>query len=153
MSQSAEVTEFFALDHERLDQLLAAVQHCHLPDQARVLMRSLRQGLIRHMAWEEQLLFPLFEAKTGWRDIGPVVGFKAEHRRILTLLDAIGRQPLPATAPELRTLQSVLACHNHREERLLYPSIDQDCSGPEIKNLLAELYADLVLAEDIYLVS
>lgn len=153
MSHYKEITDFFGRDHHRLDALLSRCLACEDETQAWALFRAFRKGIIRHAAWEEELLFPLFEQKTGWVDIGPVVGFKAEHRRIIRLLDKIETYSLPGEAPELLTLQSVLACHNHREERLLYPSIDDDCTEPELKNLLAALYDDLVLAEDIYLVS
>ena len=42
-------------------------------------------GLHRHIAWEEEILFPLFEEKTGMTDGGPTFVMREEHRQIKAL--------------------------------------------------------------------
>ncbi|MDN3638639.1 hemerythrin domain-containing protein [Simiduia curdlanivorans] len=152
MSRCLAVTDFFVRDHDRLDCLLEAAYYADDVDHSRALFAAFRFGLERHMAWEEQLLFPLFEQKTGWVDVGPTVGMVAEHQQIRLLLALMAQYDFPVHAPEAKKLQSILACHNNREERIVYPGIDDDCTEVEIKTLLAELYDNLAQADDLYLV-
>jgi iron-sulfur cluster repair protein YtfE (RIC family) len=44
---------------------------------------------LTNLIWEENILFPLFEAKAGMRGSGPTAVMRAEHRRIGDCLEAI----------------------------------------------------------------
>src|SRR5579884_3385315 len=72
MSEAAVQTSF-AHDHDRLDELLETYRRLKRVDfdQAKQAFREFKFGLQRHIIWEETVLFPLFEEKTGMRDRGP----------------------------------------------------------------------------------
>ena len=61
------ILEFFANDHERLDDLFRQFQELRNSDvfKAEDVFREFKQGLQRHIVWEEEILFPVFEEKTG----------------------------------------------------------------------------------------
>jgi iron-sulfur cluster repair protein YtfE (RIC family) len=83
--------------------------------------------LRRHIIWEEELLFPLFERKTGMTS-GPTQVMRMEHRQIGRDLDAIHHKVHTQDADtdtEEHSLLEVLSRHNLKEEKILYPAIDQ----------------------------
>lgn len=120
----------FADDHERLDQLLATYHASKRVDfdRAKSAFEELEAGLRRHILWEERVLFPLFEEKTGMYDRGPTVVMRAEHREIVRRLEAIHdkvRAGDVETDREEDALVEILAAHNYKEETILYPAIDR----------------------------
>ena len=52
---------------------------------------AFKGGLERHIRWEEDLLLPLWEDKTGMSDGGATFVMRREHRQIEEHLQAIGR--------------------------------------------------------------
>jgi iron-sulfur cluster repair protein YtfE (RIC family) len=81
----------FAEDHDRLDQLFETYRRLKRIDfaQAKQAFKEFKFGLQRHIIWEESVLFPLFEKKTGMRDVGPTAVMRAEHREIGRRLEAL----------------------------------------------------------------
>jgi uncharacterized protein (DUF2249 family)/hemerythrin superfamily protein len=131
------VNEALSWDHDRLDALEAtAFEKRALGDLqlAYDLYAEFAAGLKRHIGFEEELLFPAFEEKTGMPPTaGPTAVMRAEHREIKELLDRIEAGIADAAAPveELRgRFHAVLADHNLKEEQILYPATD-DLLGPE----------------------
>lgn len=125
----------FALDHDRLDELLEAYRQLKHVDFARAkqAFREFKFGLQRHIIWEETVLFPLFEQKTGMHDRGPTAVMRTEHREIGRRLEALHakvRDHDTASDQEERDLLQALAAHNQKEENVLYPAIDS-LSSPE----------------------
>ncbi len=126
----------FAHDHDRLDQLLETYRRLKGVDfaQAKQAFREFTFGLQRHIIWEETVLFPLFEEKTGMRDRGPTAVMRAEHREIGRCLEAlhdkVRRQDADSGREEQALLQALFA-HNHKEENVLYPAIDRLSSAEE----------------------
>lgn len=126
----------YAEDHDRLDQLMAAYRQCKQTDFARAkeAFKEFKQGLQRHILWEESILFPLFEEKTGMRDCGPTVAMRAEHREIGRWLEALHEKVRThdlATDQEEDALCRTLLAHNQKEESVLYPAIDRLLSAEE----------------------
>src|SRR5262245_9518428 len=78
------ITRYLSWDHDRLDGLLGEVTR-HVEDghfvQASSIFSTFDQGLRRHIRLEEELLFPLFECRTGMRN-GPTAVMRNEHRQI-----------------------------------------------------------------------
>lgn len=127
-----EISGFMGRDHDRLDELFAEIRKESDPAKARGWFAKFDSGLRAHIAWEEEILFPHFEAKTGMRDAGPTAVMRMEHDEIKQQLrnidDAIGkRDPSPA----LDALVDVLTPHNQKEENVLYPWLDQSLSEAE----------------------
>ncbi|MDD5216574.1 MAG: hemerythrin domain-containing protein [Candidatus Omnitrophica bacterium] len=131
-----QISKYFQDDHNRLDGLFRTYQTLKLSavKQAVDAFKTFQWGLERHIVWEEELLFPLFEAKTGMRDSGPTVVMRMEHREIRETLSAIRekveRQNL-RTEIEEATLLTVLGAHNQKEETILYPMTDHLANDAE----------------------
>ncbi|MCC6766617.1 MAG: hemerythrin domain-containing protein [Deltaproteobacteria bacterium] len=142
--KAENITEYFAQDHNRLDEFFdrfQALKGSNLPDAA-ANFRQFSDGLLQHIAWEEQILFPAFEERTGMRDSGPTAVMRMEHKQIRSLLDAIGlelRQGRSATESEEAQLRGVLGAHNVKEERVLYPAIDRMLTEPERADVFARM--------------
>lgn len=130
------VQAFFAHDHDRLDQLLETYRRLKRVDfvKAKQAFKEFKFDLQRHIIWEETILFPLFEEKTGMRDQGPTVVMRAEHReigrRLEALHDKVRRQDVDS-GPEEQSLLQALFAHNQKEENVLYPAIDRLSSAAE----------------------
>jgi hemerythrin-like domain-containing protein len=131
------VTDYLSWDHDRLDAIVADVER--KVNEGRVAEASqgyeeFDRGLRRHIRIEEELLFPLFEARTGVVS-GPTAVMRSEHREIERAIglmrDALGRQDAEAFRDGLRFLRAVLPEHNAKEEHVLYPTTDRLLSAPE----------------------
>lgn len=140
------ITDFMMQDHARLDGLFKAFQDAKAldPAKAKELFSEFKRGLQRHIVWEEDMLFPRFEERTGMGDGGPTAVMRLEHRRIKELLDgmhdlvAAGRTD---TDEYERELQDVLMVHNTKEESVLYPAIDRCVPEKEAAQLIQAMEA------------
>jgi iron-sulfur cluster repair protein YtfE (RIC family) len=139
------VTNYLSWDHDRLETILEttrrAVEARRLPD-ARAIYRGFDEGLARHIRIEEELLFPVFEAKSGIAD-GPTAVMRSEHKAIQLALTMM-REGLDALDPVrfdagLKYLQSVLPGHNAKEEHVLYPTTDRLLTEAERATFTARL--------------
>ncbi len=86
------ITAYFAADHDRLDALFTEFQTLKRrdPSTAKEKFKGFLKGLTRHIVWEEDVLFPIFERQTGMgSDSGPTAVMRMEHRQIKGHLDAI----------------------------------------------------------------
>jgi iron-sulfur cluster repair protein YtfE (RIC family) len=130
MSEHKTIGTFYEQDHDRLDELFKTFQKFKRSDfaKAKEAFKEFKFGLQRHIVWEEDLLFPLWEEKTGMSDGGPTFVMRNEHRQIGQLLEAIhdkvADQNLECDQEE-QALLNLLGSHNMKEERVLYPAIDQ----------------------------
>lgn len=136
MIEHKTISAFYEQDHDRLDELFKTFQKFKRSDfaKAKEAFRDFKLGLQRHIVWEEDLLFPLWEDKTGISGGGPTYVMRAEHRQIGEQLEAIHQKVAdqnPDSDREEQALMDLLASHNMKEERVLYPSIDQVTSEEE----------------------
>ena len=125
------VSDALGWDHDRLDALEVAAMEAwgagETPAAARLHLRFVF-GLLRHIRFEESVLFPEFERVSGMPDHGPTEVMRVEHRAIEALLEdlrkavASGVPPAEATRADLRAL---LHGHNVKEENVLYPMLDR----------------------------
>jgi hemerythrin-like domain-containing protein len=116
-----------------LDAILAAAkQSLRSGDVAQGFARfsEFRDGLERHIAAEEEVLFPVFESFTaaGARG-GPTHVMRLEHSEIRRLMAEIASELERGgenghTTP-LAALTARIYAHNGKEERILYPAMDQ----------------------------
>ena len=142
------VSDALSWDHDRLDYLeTRAFAARERGDRAgaEVLFASFAWGLRRHIRFEEELLFPEFEASRGLRpDYGPTVVMRDEHREILDSLNgiqsSIGKAGTRAESMR-HALQSVLVNHNLREEAVVYPGTDQALTPDESDALVGRIQA------------
>ncbi len=136
MSEQKTISEFYEQDHDRLDELFKTFQQLKRSDfaKAKEAFKEFKFGLQRHIVWEEDLLFPLWEEKTGMSEGGPTFVMRSEHRQIGQQLEAIHEKVAeqnPDSDQEEQELLNLLGSHNMKEERVLYPSIDQVTSEEE----------------------
>ena len=136
MSEQKTISEFYEQDHDRLDELFKTFQKLKLSDfaKAKEAFKAFKFGLQRHIVWEEGVLFPLWEEKTGMSEGGPTFVMRAEHRQIGQQLEAIHGKVAdqnPDSDQEEQALLDLLGSHNIKEERGLYPAIDQLTSAEE----------------------
>ena len=123
------VVSFFQGDHKRLDALFVKFQankKSH-PAEARDSFREFKVGLERHIGWEEDILFPIFEKVTGMQSGGPTTVMKHDHQEIKTALEAVHERVLSGkfdSENAEKTLLDLLSAHNWKEEKILYPIID-----------------------------
>jgi len=126
--ESQSIKQSFEKDHARLDDLLKQFHQLKRvdPANAAACFVEFKFGLQRHIVWEEDILFPTWEASTGMEG-GPTAVMRAEHKQIGQALEAVHRKVQaqdPESDGEELVLQNLLTIHNQKEERILYPAID-----------------------------
>jgi len=144
MSGQKTITALYVEDHDRLDELFKVFQKTKRSDfvKAKEAFKEFKVGLQRHIVWEEELLFPLWEEKTGMIEDGPTPVMRFEHSQIKQYLDAIHQkvegQNLD-TDQEEQALLNLLGSHNRKEERALYPAIDNVTSAEERATIFSNM--------------
>jgi regulator of cell morphogenesis and NO signaling len=141
------ISALFAEDRDRLDGLLARFREKKFDNyaEAKPFFREFKFGLQRHIVWEESILFPLFEEKTGLYGAGPTEVMRAEHRRIGACLEALHekvRRQDPESEAEEAALLGALEAHNQKEEMVLYPMLDRllsDAEKQEVREAMARV--------------
>jgi regulator of cell morphogenesis and NO signaling len=140
------IATYYETDHDRLDELFKNFQHHKRTDfaKAKQYFKEFKFGLQRHIVWEEEILFPLFEKKTGIGRSGPTEVMRVEHRMIGAYLEAIHEkvktQNLESDNDE-KLLLGTLFSHNQKEEYILYPAIDSAIVENERDGVFAEMQA------------
>lgn len=142
------VTSFYAVDHDDIDGLLDEFRAARNGDRpaAIALFREFKGRLERHIGWEDDILFPLFERLSGMQDNGPTVVMRREHRIIRALLDSIDatlQQDHASIDADESDLLEVLAAHNMKEENILYPLIDRQISAADREALFTRMRAEI----------
>ncbi len=143
-----EVNEALSWDHDRLDDLEArAFKARESGDfaEAKALYAVFAFGLRRHIRFEEEILFPEFEKRTGLSSaMGPTAVMRAEHREILESLGRI-EEAIGDGAASVESLRHgfhlVLGNHNLKEENIVYPGTDDAMTAPERDALVARIQA------------
>jgi regulator of cell morphogenesis and NO signaling len=130
MSGQSTITEFYEQDHDRLDDLFKTFQRLKRSDfaKAKEAFKEFKFGLQRHIVWEEDILFPLWEKETGITEGGATSVMRTEHRQIGQHLEAIHQKVVdqnPDSDQDEQALLNLLGSHNMKEERVLYPGIDR----------------------------
>ncbi|MFI5184672.1 MAG: hemerythrin domain-containing protein [Vicinamibacteria bacterium] len=142
------ITEALAWDHDRLDALEGEAFALLARGDAlgaEAVWSEFTVGLRRHIRFEEEILFPVFEEKLGVpASHGPTAVMRLEHRKIEELIGAIGRavRTGDGDAASLRSeLHRVLGEHNVKEEGVLYPGTDRSLDAQEADALVARIQA------------
>ena len=141
--ETFSIADYFEQDHDRLDQLYRdylQLKHVHFAN-AREKFISFKHGLERHITWEEEVLFPLFQRKTGIIE-GPVAVMEDEHRQILNILEQINLRLQNNDFSSNRfehDLMVLLGGHNVKEENVLYPVLDHLLTQDEKASLVQQM--------------
>lgn len=125
------ILEFLGNDHRACDDLFASAEEAagnRNWDGARELFARFKAAMAHHLAMEEDVLFPAFEARTGM-SAGPTQVMRMEHEQMRALLEdmaaaaAAGNESAYLGASE--TLNMLMQQHNLKEENMLYPMSDR----------------------------
>lgn len=134
------VSVFMSRDHDRLDVIFAEAGQAGDASAAGARFGEFDRDLRRHIEWEEEILFPVFEERTGMVDSGPTAVMRMEHDQIARLLDAIALRISEGDASGLlEDLAAVLRAHNTKEEMILYPWMDEQLSAEEIAQAMSRI--------------
>jgi iron-sulfur cluster repair protein YtfE (RIC family) len=125
------LAQFLTHDHEHCDELFAAAENAVAAADwqlAASQFEAFSHATQRHFAREEEVFFPAFESRTGMGG-GPTFVMRAEHGQMRDTLSAMG-QALAARDAQAylglsETLLMLMRQHNLKEERILYPMLDQ----------------------------
>lgn len=133
MANDGFISEYLTTDHQRLDVLfnglIEAVRSGQPTEYQQSVFHLFKTGLLRHMHWEEKVLFPLYDDLSGIRS-GPTRAMRAEHAEMeLMLIEIEKKGSAGFDIDYLKALGHYLDSHNEKEEKLLYPSIDKVCKG------------------------
>lgn len=138
-----KVFEYMSKDHDRLDQLYQNFKRVRENDRDESIgfFHDFKTGLQRHIIWEEDILFPLFEDKSGVKEGGPTDVMRQEHRQIKEILEKIHSNLMASVYnKKLDTdLYDVLGTHNSKEEEILYPWIDEMINNTEIDEIFEKM--------------
>ncbi len=152
MEKTNTITQYFEADHSRLDAIFRQFQRVKQEsvEDSKLFFRLFNNGLKRHIIWEEDILFPAFEKKTGMTAEGPTWVMREEHRQIGSILERIHekvRRGDPLGADDEMMLVKILNEHNQKEEQVLYPALDRLLTEEEsariflgMENIPAERY-------------
>ena len=129
------ILEFMGSDHKACDDLFAAAEAAVAKkdwDSARSLFDRFQAAMAHHLAMEEEVLFPAFEARTGM-SMGPTQVMRSEHVQMRDLIANMGRAVAEASQDSYlglsETLNMLMQQHNLKEENVLYPMTDQVLGG------------------------
>lgn len=134
------IADFMSKDHDRLEDIFKGFQKTKSSDvnKAKELFYSFKSGLERHIVWEEEILFPIFEERTGMSAGGPTMVMRTEHQQIKEFLTHINGQLANSDSGEAELIQ-VLTSHNDKEESILYPWIDNSLGENEREEILRRM--------------
>ena len=138
MDMHRALTDFFQTDHRRLDAIFDRFKDAIRAkkfEEAASAFREFRLGLTRHIRAEEEILFPVFEDKTGMHDAGPTAVMRMDHKDIKELMDKIvnaaDAKDEKTAVDSAQVIFNILADHNMKEEHILYPETDSFLSDAE----------------------
>jgi hemerythrin-like domain-containing protein len=133
-----------AADHRRCDSLFSAAEELiSKRDWAAggTGFKAFRATMERHLAKEEEALFPAYEQRTG-QMMGPTQIMRAEHAQMRQLLfeleSAVSQQDRDRYLGLSETLMMIMQQHNMKEENMLYPTADR-VFGDQIDSVLQQI--------------
>ena len=140
------IMDFLGGDHRACDDLFASAEVAVAQknwDSARSLFERFQTAMAHHLAMEEEVLFPAFEARTGMRT-GPTEVMRMEHEQMRGLLQEMAGAVTNADESRYlglsETLNMLMQQHNLKEENMLYPMSDQ-VLGDERDSLIRAMEA------------
>jgi iron-sulfur cluster repair protein YtfE (RIC family) len=94
-----------------------------------------------HIEVEEQVLFPVFEQRTGMVAAGPSKVMRIEHEQMRPIMAqmeaAAAAQDGPGYRGAAKALFDILLPHNQKEEQMMYPMLDE-AAGDDAQALVSQ---------------
>ncbi len=124
----AGLAGFFMQDHRDCDARWAKLEELldgGDTDATAQAWQEFDDSMRRHLAMEEDILFPAFDSRSGMGGGGPTAMMRMEHQQMRGLLDQIGAAMSSGDTEEALdlgdTLLMLIQQHNVKEEGMLYP--------------------------------
>jgi iron-sulfur cluster repair protein YtfE (RIC family) len=140
------ILEFLGSDHHACDNVFASAEEAVARkdwDSARSLFDRFQAAMARHLAMEEDVLFPAFESRTGM-STGPTEVMRMEHAQMRDLLQAMANAIAAGNQNRYlglsETLNMLMQQHNLKEENMLYPMSDR-VLGADSDSVIREMEA------------
>lgn len=140
------ILDFLGNDHRACDELFASAEEAVAQknwDAVRDLFGRFDAALKHHLAMEEEVLFPAYEARTG-NTMGPTQVMRLEHEQMRTLLQDMANAVANANQNSFlglsETLNMLMQQHNLKEENMLYPMSDR-VLGSESQSVIVSMEA------------
>jgi iron-sulfur cluster repair protein YtfE (RIC family) len=131
-TSAMSLVDYFKSDHGSCDGGWAEVEAAVDSGDAAATAGSwtrFKSALLRHLAMEEQLLFPAVEAATGMANAGPTQVMRMEHEQMRGVLEqmaaAVERDDPDELIDQGDTLNILIQQHNMKEEGMLYPMAER----------------------------
>lgn len=125
------IVEFLGNDHRSCDDAFAAAETAVAKkdwSSAGSLFERFLAAMTHHLAMEETVLFPAFEARMGG-SMGPTQVMRMEHEQMRALFQDMAAALADANSDRFlglsETLNVLMQQHNLKEENVLYPMTDQ----------------------------
>jgi len=125
------ILDFLGSDHRACDDLFASAESAVAKkdwNSARSLFDQFQAAMARHLAMEEDVLFPAFETQTGMTS-GPTEVMRMEHAQMRDLLQEMDKALAAGNQAGFlglsETLNMLMQQHNLKEENMLYPMSDR----------------------------
>ena len=144
-ASAVSLVDYFTSEHRRCDGGWADVEAVADAGDAAATAEHwtrFRDSLLRHLAMEEQLLFPAVEAATGMANAGPTQVMRMEHEQMRGVLAQMSAAVERGDSDELidqgDTLHILIQQHNMKEEGMLYPMAEHalQADWPELRGRL-----------------
>lgn len=140
-----ELTRIFTAHHRHCDGQFAELERALAAadwNAATGCLRLFQEELHRHLAAEEEILFPAFEQVTGQTQ-GPTQVMRDEHDQMRALLQemdqALATRDATALLGIAETLLILTQQHNIKEEQVLYPLLDDMVPAAARQDALVKL--------------
>jgi iron-sulfur cluster repair protein YtfE (RIC family) len=135
------ISDFMTNNHRECDHLFAIAEESVANgkwQKAQGEFEAFRSETERHLAMEEEVFFPAFDAKTGMQG-GPTHVMRSEHQQMRKLIadmaQAVAAKDADGYLGMAETLMVLMQQHNMKEEQMLYRMMDQ-ALGVEADTLL-----------------
>jgi hemerythrin-like domain-containing protein len=132
---SLSLSQYFLQDHRNIDAAWALVEKPLSTgdfEGGMIAWKKFEADMRRHLAMEEEVIFPAFEQITG-NTSGPTAIMRMEHDQMRGLLDQIRAAIEASDTDEILdqgdTLLMIIQQHNVKEEGVLYPMCDNVLAG------------------------
>ena len=144
MNENDSILGFMGHDHDRLDEIFTEFKKLKQNDldKAKQYFQEFKEGLERHIIWEEDILFPHFDKKNGFHNTGPTMVMKQEHieikKNLYKIQDLLDHNNIKTEDYE-KQMFSILKMHNDKEESILYPAIDKISSTNQVRSFIDQM--------------
>ncbi len=121
--------QFFVDDHRACDTAWAELEDIlDGDDDVQDAWDRYEQAMLRHLSWEEDVIFPAFEEATGMMG-GPTMVMRMEHDQMRAVIsqmaDLLAQGDRKGVLDRGDTMLMLVQQHNMKEEGMLYPMAEQ----------------------------